>query len=262
MAIGDDLMYVDNDKDEDQDFTAMKEPDQKKRYVFVNEVGDLEDDSPYKYRHIQTGPRSIRPEYYTVDSILQSEYHMSDHQSDGAIIVVANHLFGRKKYGKLKKYIANSETTKNALSAHSNRRRVEVLVETMALHMVVEELMRGEACVIYSNDGPAQRGMGNYVVQSLSIYGVQRNLSTFGIFTEKRETLADLVKCTIQILSAASAYKYSSSDILKITFVMSDNTAHNLKVMEKVCEDEDVEKNPLVFLCNIHPLMMFQRKIK
>ena len=188
---------------------------------------------------------------------------MSDHQSDGAIIVVANQLFGRKKYGKLKKYMANSETTKNTLSVHSNRRRVEVLVETMALHMVVEELMRGEACVVYSNNGPAQRGMGNYVVQSLSIYGVQRNLSTFGIFTEKRETLADLVKCTIQILSAASTYKYSTSDILKkITFAMSDSTAHNLKVMEKVCEDEDVEKNPLVFLCNIHPLMMFQRKIK
>ena len=30
MAIGDDLMYVSNAKDEDQDFTAMKEPDQKK----------------------------------------------------------------------------------------------------------------------------------------------------------------------------------------------------------------------------------------
>ena len=95
MAIGDDLMYVDNDKNEDQDFTALKEPDQKKRYVFVNEVNDLEDDLPYKYRHMQTGPRSIRPEYYTVKSILllQSEYHMSDHQSDGAIIYVANHLF-------------------------------------------------------------------------------------------------------------------------------------------------------------------------
>ena len=187
---------------------------------------------------------------------------MSGHQSDGAIIVVANHLFGRKKYGELKKYMANSETTKNALPAHSNRSRVEVLVETMALHMVVEELMTGEACVVYSNDGPAQRGMGNYVVQSLSIYGVQRNLSTFRIFTEKRETLADLVKCTIQILSAASAYKYSTSDILEITFVMSDSTTDNLKVMEKVCEDEDVEENPLVFLCDIHPLMIFQRKIK
>ena len=143
--------------------------------------------------------------------------------------------------------MANSETTKNTLSVHSNRRCVEVLVETMALHMVVEELMRGEV-VLSIPIGPAN--------------GVQRNLSTFGIFTEKRETLADLVKCTIQILSAASAYKYSTSDILKIIFVMSDSTAHNLKVMEKVCEDEDVEKNPLVFLCNIHPLMMFQRKIK
>ena len=30
MAIGDDLMYVNNAKDEDQDFAVMKEPDQKK----------------------------------------------------------------------------------------------------------------------------------------------------------------------------------------------------------------------------------------
>ena len=41
---------------------------------------------------------------------------------------------------------------------------------------------------------------------------------------------------------------------------MSDSTAHNLKVMEKVCEDEGVENNPIVLLCNIHPYMMFQRK--
>ena len=126
----------------------------------------------------------------------------------------------------------------------------------------MEELMTGEGCVVYSNDGSAQGGMGNYVVQSLSISGVQKNLLTFGIFTDKRETLADLVKCTIQILSAVSAYKYSISDILKmITFIMSDSAAHNLKVME-VCEDEGVENNPFALLCNIHPLMMFQRKIK
>ena len=47
----------------------MKEPDQKKIYASVNEVDDLEDDLPYKYRYIRTGPRSIRPEYYTVKSI-------------------------------------------------------------------------------------------------------------------------------------------------------------------------------------------------
>ena len=49
MAIGDDLKYVDNDKDEDQVFKAMKEPDQKKRFVFVNEVDDPEDDLPDKH---------------------------------------------------------------------------------------------------------------------------------------------------------------------------------------------------------------------
>ena len=178
---------------------------------------------------------------------------MLDHQSDGAIIGVANHLFGRTNYGEWKKHMTNSETTKNTLPAHSNRRRVEV--------QAVKQLMTGETCVVYSSDGSAQSGVGNYVVQSLSINGAQRNLLTFGIFTEKRETLADLVKCTIQILSAASTYKYSTSDILKkITFAMSDSTAHNLKVMEKVCEDEGVENNPIVLLCNIHPYMMFQRK--
>ena len=35
MAIGDDLMYVDNNKEEDQNFTAMKEPDQKKKGMFL-----------------------------------------------------------------------------------------------------------------------------------------------------------------------------------------------------------------------------------
>ena len=49
MAIGDDLKYVDNDKDEDQVFKAMKEPDQKKRFVFVNGVDDPEDDLPDKH---------------------------------------------------------------------------------------------------------------------------------------------------------------------------------------------------------------------
>ena len=43
--------------------------------------------------------------------------------------------------------------------------------------------------------------------------------------------------------------------------VMSDSTAHDFKIME-VCEDEGVETNTLVLLCNIHPLMMLHRKIK
>ena len=43
------------------------------------------------------------------------------------------------------------------------------------------------------------------------------------------------MKTTLDILSAASGYKYSSTDIVKkIDFVMTDSTAHNLKVIEKV----------------------------
>ena len=78
----------------------------------------------------------------------------------------------------------------------------------------------------------------NYVTQFSSINSVQRNLPTFGIFTEKRETLSDLVKFSVQILSEAYMYKYSTSDIIrKINMVMSDSTAHDFKIME-VCEDE------------------------
>ena len=157
---------------------------------------------------------------------------MSDEQSDGAIMVVANYLFGRKEFGEWKQHVANEETTNNTLPAHSNRRRVEA----MALSLIVEELMSGSACVVYSNDESVQSGVGNYVVQSIFVNGIQRNLPTFGVFTEKRETSADLIKCTLAILSASPAYKYSTQDILKkIEFVMSDSTSHNLQVMEKLC---------------------------
>ena len=78
------------------------------------------------------------------------------------------------------------------------------------------------------------------------------------MYSPKRETLADLIKCNIAILSASSAYKYSTQDILKKTeFVMSYSTSHNLQAMEKVCEDEGLKTSPKVVLCNVQPLMMF-----
>ena len=48
----------------------------------------------------------------------------------------------------------------------------------------------------------------------------------------------------------------------KINFVMTDSTSHNLQVIEEVCEELEVENVPDTLLCNIHPLMMFQGKIK
>ena len=136
-------------------------------------------------------------------------------------------------------------------------------MEAMVLSKITEDVVSGSACVVYSYDGSAQNGVVNYVVQPLSINGVQRNLPTMGVFTEKSDTLADLVKCTTQILPAASGYKYSHADILQnIDFVMSDSTAHNLDVMQKVCDNEGIESAPISVLCNVNPLMLFQRKIK
>ena len=67
------------------------------------------------------------------------------------------------------------------------------------------------------------------------VNGKQRTLPTFGVITESRSTLAEVMKTTLDILSAASGYKYSSTDIVrKIDFVMTDSTAYNLKVIEKV----------------------------
>ena len=59
------------------------------------------------------------------------------------------------------------------------------------------------------------------------------------IFTESRESLADLEKSTVEILSASVGFKYAPKDIIniKINFVMTNSTAHNLKLFDYVCQD-------------------------
>ena len=55
----------------------------------------------------------------------------------------------------------------------------------------------------------------------------------------------------LKILSAASAGK---SDILKrIGFVMTDITAHNLGVMDEVCDELGIDVKPSSLVCHVHP---------
>ena len=104
-------------------------------------------------------------------------------------------------------------------------------------------------------------GVGGYVVHSMTINGVGRTLPVFGAFNESKETLKDLQIATLEILSIASKGKYTKEDILsRISFVVSDSTAHNF--IEAVCEEVKVGKVPDTLLCNVHPLMMFGRKIR
>ena len=147
------------------------------------------------------------------------------------------------------------------LPARSNTRRMEPYLEAMALFNIVEEVMKGGKCVVYANDGSAQSGVGNYVVQSITQDGIQLLLSTFSIFTETRKSLKESEVMTLRVLIAASSYRYIEKHFSEhIYFFITDNTSHNLTVMDSVCDQFEAEA-PKVLLCNVHPLM-FQRKVK
>ena len=93
----------------------------------------------------------------------------------------------------------------------------EPLFEAMSLCAIVDEILSSEtdAAITYPDDVSSVSGVGSYVVQSLTINGVQRSLPILAIFTESRESLKHLELTTFQILSAASGNKHSKQDILK-----------------------------------------------
>ena len=182
------------------------------------------DDMPYRFRHIRNGLRSVRPEIYTLMVKLKSKYHMSQQQAEAAITETANSLFNRKwKY-----FDPEKPTDCNTLPTGSNMRRIEPYLEAMALSTIVEEVM-------YANDGSAMSGVGSYVVQSITIDGIQRPLPTLSILTETRESLEELEVMTMRMLTASVGYKYTEKELLeRIDFVMTDSTSHNLTVMENM----------------------------
>ena len=74
--------------------------------------------------------------------------------------------------------------------------------------------------------------------------------------------MRDLESTTLNILCAAVGYKYTEAQILEnIDFYMTDSTSHNLNVIEGLCEQHGVVP-PKALTCNVHPLMMMQKKIK
>ena len=187
--------------------------------------------------------RSVKPEYYRL-----------------------LHKFREKYGGKWKVYDPQKPVDINTLPAPSNSNRTETYIEAMVLAGLVNEMMREEnnekAVITYSNDGSSKSGVGNYVVQSFIINGKQRSLPVMSIFTESKESLKELEVTTLKILSAATGGRYSESDILsQVSFVMTDSTAHNLGVMDQVCDELKVDSKPSSLLCHVHPLLMMQRKI-
>ena len=251
-----------SDATNDSDATYIPEASNSStRYNFEHIVDDENDEMPEKYRHVRDGMRSVRPEIYQAAHALNSKYHMTMHQIEGAFLEIGK-VFGRN----WKVFKPNSITDKNTLPSMTNLVRTRKYLEAMALNNIVEEIMSSDgSSITYANDGSSLNRTGSYVVQSITINGIQRALPTLSITTESHETLKELELTTFKMLSAASGYKYSEAEIFKkVTFVMTDSTAHNIGVTEMVCDELDINDadRPDTLLCNIHPLMLFQNKMK
>ena len=194
--------------------------------------------------------------------IMKSELHMSDNQMEGLICICANIIFGLKKFGKWKRYDKDQSTDNNTLPATTNSNRTEAYVEALILAGLANEIMIPDShtVVTYSNDGSAQSGVGNHVVQSFSINGKQRALPTINIFTESKTSLKVM---TFKISAASTGWKYTEKELVeKIDCVMNDSTSHNLGVIEDVCAELQTDSVPDSLVCHVHPMMIFQRKIK
>ena len=87
----------------------------------------------------------------------------------------------------------------------------------MTLNLLVEDVMKGnkkETCVVYSFDGSAMNGVGNYVVQSFTVNEANRSLPAFGVFSESKETvkickLPHLTYCLQRVITITNLIKFS-----------------------------------------------------
>ena len=74
----------------------------------------------------------------------------------------------------------------DTLPSMTNIVRTRDFAEAMALNSIVEEVMSSSegSSVTYSSDGSAMNKVGSYVVQSITVNGVQRALPALTITTE------------------------------------------------------------------------------
>ena len=129
------------------------------------------------YKNIQSGERKVHLEIYQVIQKLKSTLHMS--QAERSIVEIVNTVFGRKKFGPWKVYKPNEPYDINTLPGSSNFYRLDPYLKAMVLCSITEQMMiSNNFTIVYSNDGSGMSGVGNYVVQSVTINGKQQTLPT------------------------------------------------------------------------------------
>ena len=232
-------------------------PSHRTRYSNVSQ--DEGDSLPAQYRHIRTGVRKVRPEYYETLDKLKSSYHMSQFQAEGAVVEVGNNMFGRKwKFHKK----SSGEIDLDMLPDSKCSRLVGKKIEAQALSEIVKEIMNAsDNCTItYADDGSKKQGAGSFSVQGIIINGVWRALPTLSIASESRENLALLKETTLDLLEAVSNVPKRTL-FERLDFVMTDSTSHNKGVHDLVAENIGAVSMPDHLFCNVHPSLMFNRVI-
>ena len=185
---------------------------------------------------------------------------MSQDQAIGSVIIVAKEMFGLKwkKFDEDQKQI-----TIDTVPDKKRNREVGKALEAFALSTIVEEIMKSDdkSTVVYHDDGSKTQGAGSYSVQGVTVNKKYFAFPTLSLSRETRTNLASLKVTVMNILSVCGSVP---ADHLweKIDFVMTDGTAHNLEVDEKVAEHLGSEHVPEHLLCQVHPALMFSRKLQ
>ena len=253
-----DIFSIQDDDDYDQPQTSNEVQSRKRPFVDVSSESDL---MPAEYKHIRLSERKVRPEVYETLDKLKSTWHMSESQAAGAIVEVGNGMFGRNfKMANEAQHIDNDTMP----DPHCVRKTGDAIT-AMTLAQIAKEVLESDqnSNVVYSDDGSKKQGAGSFIVQGITVNGKHRPLPMLSIDTETRENLADLKVLTYQMLEKSSGI--SAKDLFsKIDFVMTDQTSHNQKVEELVCEQLDIEeqyREKIHLFCNVHPSLMFLRKL-
>ena len=185
---------------------------------------------------------------------------MSGDQAVGSTKIIAKELFNLdwKTFDDDKE-----EITLDTMPDKKRNREVGKAREAFALANIVEEVMKheGTSTVTYHDDGSRTQGAGSYSVQGITVDKQYYAFPTLSLASETRENLAALKVAVLNILSVCSGVP-AETLWTKIDFLMTDSTSHNLEVAEKVAESLDSEHQPEHLLCQVHPALMFSRKLQ
>lgn len=249
-----------NDNEKDINFTPEEENNSKKRRLMTNEGSDDKTGIPPQYRHLRSGQRKIRPEFYRTVDKLMSVYHCSYSQAVAGVVETGNMMFGRSwKYHDEDPDKIDIDT----VPADAQIRQAGKAILALTLSEITDLMMSGSDVVItYHDDGSKKQGCGSFNVQGCTIDGKYRAFPTLPIASETRENLASLKLTVLSILSVVSNGKYSSKDLHeKITFKVTDGVSHNFNVEEIVALELGTDYIPEHLLCHTHPVMMFSREL-